>query len=475
MSLSKTSVGMGQIVGQALANKGIELAPVPGTALESLVDISTAHHKVSASAKVLAGEFERPELTVSMLSASDEIHGEDTVPVHTTVMADAVSDLSRQIAAALDLAQNTVNPTIKRVVESVTAAVDAASQASGSPLEILEKRPDPILDSVYLQESVLRYNGRPRDASLRSFGIAATDILDRLSTGHAGMDEQITEFLGRVSTDFAASVWNCLFNSSPASSMDVYARPSQVNAAVLAYFFAAKAAVEIPDGLNVELSEWREYCSRIVSSAGAAISASYDDRAKARKFGALVVHCPSETTPTGYITVDGDKYAEFLAQGGTPELIFGAAYGDRNFETSRLLANAEKLTKEWARVLSMFRTSMAYKAQDAMINGLRAAISAEINALPENLQIGDKAVYHSRLQDMLPQARARDMADLWDLSRRFVCRVIYPNSDSEALLLAIDEQGKFNPSMPEREMALCATIELVARWVAKQVIPTRHV
>jgi len=471
MALSKTSVGMAQILGLNLANKGIKLNPVNETPVSVLTDLSTAQLKLDESARALEGGFERPELSASLFAGAEAVAPGTELSPHTVQMDESVQMLSRAIGNTLDLTQNVVNPMIDRVVKKIGEAMDAAVQAAQSPLEIIQQRPDPIFDSFYLQESVSRYAGQTRDIQLQSLGIPATDIAERLKTGHAGMDEQIAEFLSRVGVEFAASVWDQLFNSAPASSLDVFARPSQQNEAVCAYFFAARAGVDIPEGLNIDLGVWKHYCASILAAAGSAIVFGYEERAAQRKFGRLVLSCPPEVQPVGRITVDGDKYADFLAQGGSPELIFATAYGDRNFDAAHMLSRADYLKDSWSKVVGMFQSAVAYQRFDAMVSGMKAAVTAEINGLAEEDLIGDRASYHERLADRCTHAKQRDVENLWHFARKAICRVIYPHTDAEALLLQIDEQSKIHPEKPVRELALYATIEIVARWLVEQLVP----
>ena len=471
MSLSKTSVGMAQIVSQVLANKGIQLHPVNETPIAVLADLSTAQLKLDESASAANGGFDRPDLITSLFAGADAVTPGTELSPHTVQMDESVEMVSRAISNTLDLAQNVVNPMIDRVVKKIGEAMDEAVQAAQSPLEIYQQRPDPIFDSVYLQESTSRYANQPRDIQLQSLGLPATDIAERLQTGHAGMDEQVSEFLGRVGLDFAVSVWDRLFNSAPASSMDVFARPSQEKEAVFAYFFAAKGLVDVPEGLNMDLGAWKAYCSSILAAAGASICGGYEERAAQRRFGRLVLACPSETQPIGRIVVDGDKYADFLAQGGTPELIFATAYGDRKFDAAEMLAKAEMLKDNWSKVLGMFQSAVAFKRFDAMVSGMKAAVTTEINAIPDDQLFGDRASYHERLRDRCQHAKQRDLEDLWHFARKAVCRVIFPQTDAEALLLQIDEQSKIHPDKPVRELALYATIEIVARWLVEQLVP----
>lgn len=471
MSLSKTSLGMAQIVGQALAAKGIQLNPVNETPIAVLTDLSTTQLKLDESARALEGGFERPDLITSLESGADAVTPGTELSPHSVQMEESVKMLERALNNTLDLTQNTVNPMIDRVVKKIGEAMDAAVQAAQSPLEIIQVRPDPIFDSIYLQESTSRYVNQPRDIRLQSLGLPASDIAERLSTGHAGMDEQVQEFLGRVGVEFAASVWDRLFNAAPASSMDVFARPSQEKEAVLAYFFAAKGLVDVPDGLNMDLGAWKAYCAEILAAAGASIVAGYDERAAQRRFGRLVLACPPEVEPVGRITVDGDKYADFLAQGGCPELIFAAAYGDRDFTVEKLLAKADVLKANWSNIVGMFQNAVAFQRFDAMVSGMKAALTAEINSIPDDQLVGERAAYHERLRERATHAKQRDLNDLWHFTRKAVCRVIYPHTDAEALLLAIDEQSKIHPEKPVRELALYATIELVARWLVDQLVP----
>lgn len=474
MSLSKTSVGMAQIVGQALATKGIQLHPVNETPVAVLTNLSTQQLQLDEGMKVQGGGFERPELSVSLLSGADaQMPGTD-LSQHTLQMTESVQMLSRVLLNTLDLTQNVVNPMIDRVVKKIGETIDSTMAASASPLELVQQRPDSIFDSVYLQESSARYVNQPRQIQLRSLNLPAGDLTARLTTGHAGMDAQILDFLDRTGVDFATSVWDRIFNSTPASSMDVFARPSQEREAVLAYFFAAKALMEVPSGLNMDLGEWRAYASSILAAAGASIVASYDERASRRRSGRMVLATPADHHPIGLVVVDGDKYTDWLAQGGSPELIFATLYGDRNFDGARMIERAEQLKKEWCSVIAMYQSAAGFKRYDAMVSGMKAQLTAEINAIPDDQLVGDRADYHERLQERTGHAKQRDMEDLWHFSRKAVCRVLFPHTDAEILLLAIDEQSKIHPDKPVRELALYATIEVVARWLVDQFVPEAH-
>lgn len=474
MSLSQTSVAMATIVSQTLAAKGLELKPVNETPLQELVELSTTQVKLNDSMVVGNGVLEPQDFTAALLAGANDAPQEGQESDHSIRMRESASLLARVLNNTLDLAQNTVTPMIQRVFDKIGETIDSKLQAAGCPLELVQQRPDPIFNSVYLVESVARYKQQPRQVPLRSLGLEIGDVNARLTTGHQGMDEQLAGFVERHGQDFVTSVWNQLFNSAPASSMDVFGRTSQADEAVLAYFYAAKALQEVPAGLDLELSAWRQYCSSLLAAAGATICAYLDERVLAQKFGQLVLAWPSEPEPLGKIVVDGDKYQNWLAQGGAPELIFATAYGDRKFDPQTMLDRAEKLRVEWDRTMSLYTTTINYKRFDALVEGLRGALSTEINALPENQLSSTREIAHTRLREIAHAAKLGDLQNLWAFVRHAVCATLFSQTDIESLLLAIDEQGKSRPETPTRELALYATIEIVAKWLFDQLTVDTH-
>lgn len=477
MSLSKTSLGMATVVGQALTKRGVQLQAVNDTPLAALVGLSTQQLQVEASLTGPLGNFERSDIVTALESDADAAIPGTNVSAHSQQLGESVEMLGRVLTNIHNLAQNVVNPTIDRVVKSIGEHIDAAQLAGVSPLSIVQQRPDPILDSVYLRESVSRYAGTPREFSLRGFpALVRPHAGSLLQTGHAGMDEQLTAFLGRVGEDYAAQVFADVFISPPAGATEIYSRPSQTDKAVLVYFFAAKLLQEIPEGLNVSLSEWQSYVSGILASAGSAIAASYDERAKRRQYGTIVLSCPEGDQPVGNLVVDGDKYDQFVAAGGTPELIFAEAYSTKNFDGESMLTKVEPLTARWAQVQALYQGQVAIKRFDAMIAGARKQITTEINDLGDDqLPPGcDKGALHDILNERMSHAKMRDLEDLWHFARKAVCRVLFFHTEAESLLLAIDQESKTNPETPVRELALFATIEIVARWLVDQMAYTDH-
>lgn len=477
MALSKTSLGMAHVVGQSLAKRAIQLHPVNDTPLQVLTDLSTQQLKLEASIAGPLGTFERSDVVVAVESDANTPFPGAEVSQHDVQMKESVELLSRVLNNIHDLTQNQVNPMIDRCVKAIDESIQQAVVAGLSPLEIVQQGVDPIFDSIYLHESVSRYANQNKEFRLRGFpDIATPTPASALTTGHGGMDAQLAEFLGRVGEDFAVKVWKDLFAAPPANTADVFGRPSQAREAVLAYFYAAKCLQEIPAGLNIDLSEWRSYVSGILAAAGASICQFYAFRDNQRRFGPLVLQCPQDQHPVGAIVVDGDKYANFTAAGGTPELIFAAAYRDRNFDVRHLLDNADVLKEHWAQVLGMYQNNIAIKRFDAMVSGVRSQLAKEINELDADfLPPGaNRATLHERLRERLTHAKMRDLDDLWHFCRKAVCRTIFYHTEAEALLLAIEEQGKTNPDTPVRELALLATIEIVARWLVDQMAYNDH-
>ncbi|QVD49079.1 hypothetical protein LUCX_9 [Xanthomonas phage vB_XciM_LucasX] len=466
--LNKTSVAMAQVLSQALAVRGVELAPVNNTPVQVLTELSTQSLVLEEGLRLSEGGFERPDVAVSLENDADFDGGVGGIGAHEEQMEQSTKMLSTVLTTTLDLAQNVVTPMIDRVVQAVSATIDNKMAAVAVPLEIIQQRPDPIFDSPYLQEAVSRHAGQNILVPIKSLGLAKPDILELVKTGHAGMDAQVAEFIERNGLEFAEGVWSDLFVSTTGSSGDVYGRISQAKAAVLAYFYASRLLNETPDGLNMELSDWRAYIAGILSSSGAAIVAYLQSRDWARKHGPLVLGAPLGQNPQGQVVVDGDKYVAYLAAGGTPEAIFGEVYGDRNFSATYLLENNERLAGYWNKILGLWQQQIASKRFDALAEGLDKAMRAEIANLDESLGLAKEGCY-TRLRERLQHLKARDLEDLWHLARKAVCRVIFPQTDIESLLLAIDEQSKAHEGVDVRELALYATVELVARWLVDQI------
>lgn len=134
------------------------------------------------------------------------------------------------------------------------------------------------------------------------------------------------------------------------------------------------------------------------------------------------------------------------------------------------------MTARWAQVQALYQGQVAIKRFDAMIAGTRKQITTEINDLSaDQLPPGcDKGALHERLNERLGHAKMRDLDDLWHFARKAVCRVLFFHTEAESLLLAIDQESKNNPDVPVRELALFATIEIVARWLVDQMAYTDH-
>lgn len=471
MSLTKTSVGLAHMIASSLADQKIELSAVPNTYVDELTRMSTGVLEMQESIAP-AGR-----LNVTMLSLADALEAgasattDDVQYPHGSALVRAAENNGRILGATLDLTQNKVTPMIARVVEGINKVVTERLQGMDSPLTLVERKDDPMLSSHYLQENVARYAGYPTGMHLRNFGLGGA-VWNLANTGHSSMDAEILEFVNRVGPEKITQVSNALFNGGAASSSEIYGLADQFSNSVVAYFIAIQGLTNVPEGLNCSLEEWNSYCSQIVSTAGAAIAYVMGRREHINSKGLLVLSSPNQGAETGTIEVNSARYADYLANGGTIEALYGSFYERGNFEPGYLMENQARLTKDWENSLGLWKTQLVGARLDAMIAATSAVLTAEINALPEEELVGTRESYHARLRERLTHAKARDFDNMWHFARKAVCRVVFPHTDAEVLLLGVEQQEKIYPGAPVRELALRAATELMGVWLAEQIVTT---
>lgn len=471
MSLSKTSLGLAHMIASSLADQRVELGTVPNTSVDELTRMSTSVLEMQESIHPAT------RMNVTMLSLSDALEAgasattDEVQYPHGSSLARDAEKAGRVLGAMLDLTQNKVTPMIGRVVEGINKTVTERLQGMDSPLTLIERKDDPMLSSHYLQENVARYAGYPTGMRLQNFGLAGA-AWELAGTGHTGMDGEIIEFVNRVGAEKISWVSNALFNGGANSSSEVYGLTDQFENSVIAYFLAIQGLTNVPEGLNCSLEEWNSYCSQIVSTAGAAIAYVMGRRDHNNSKGLLVISSPVPGSAIGTIEVNSARYADYLANGGTVEALYGSFYERGNFEPGYLIANQERLTKDWSNNLALWKTQLVSDRLDAMIAATSSVLSAEINAIPEEELIGDRESYHARLRERLTHAKARDFDNLYHFARKAVCRVIFPHTDAEVLLLSVEQQEKIYPGTPVRVLALRAALDLMGAWLAEQIVTT---
>jgi len=459
--LTQNDVKIGALVADYFASKGQSLQALDQTPLSALIASSMCVYNDQAGDA--AGQLQ----TGSMFAdPSGKVQ-------HDLVMEEAVQAVSRAIGFNLSLARNTVNPIVKQVRDDIVDQLSARQSAGLSPLAVVPFQYPALWNSPVLVEYVARYGEQvPADVTLSIGGLAVPgDLKGALLTGGDRFDAEITQFANQVGDGAIAAMWDALFGTGGSRQLsEVLAyRLDNLNAPVLAFLLANRAEREIPEGVNADAMTWKLHCTAIAARAGNAIVRNLKLRGDDSRMKRLVLRAPVGDEPEGDIIVNGDVYNQWLNDGGTPEVLFGALYAKADLFYNSLLQNAETYRQSWKNAYRLLQNRAAGQRFGDLVAATNAAMSKAINELDDNLLVEDRGALHARLAERLQRVQPRDLDDLYYLARKSVCRVMFPHTDAEGILNEIDVVAKANPDMDLREVALLATIDFTAKWLAKLV------
>lgn len=453
---------------EVLAGKGYALRAMDQTPLAVLINHSLSTVNVVESAQGLDAA---PDFPTALIQGSQSTNPLNECP-HDLAMEEAVKMVTQAVSFNVDLARNTVVPIVKTVFEETRAYMDQNAVSTLSPLSVLPFYYRPIWDSPILHELVSRYAEMPlTDMALSALGLARpADFTEAALTGAGRFDEEIAAWIQSLDPAYVGQTWDSVFGASPVPTLGPLVSVPYMGAdrALLVFLFARRLLSDVPEGVNMDRTAWSAYISTIVAQSGRAVMRVYEKRDLDRKFNNLIISSPRGSQANGSVEVVGDVYDSWLRAGGTPEVLFGAALAggaDRGYAV--LLERAAEHRRTWERTYSLLQSRVGFERFNGFVEGMRQALSKAINALPDEQLIVDRGIVHQRLQVHMECLQQRDLEQMYHACRRLVCRVMYPHTDAEGVLEAIDASKAAHPQLNMREAALLAIVDYVAVWLTK--------
>lgn len=465
--LSQSSIEASWALAEKLAKMGITLRAVDDSPLGVLVNISSAEAYLYGQAQGV--DHTPPDIVSLLMSGSTSKNSLGEVQ-HDNAMAEAVKMVSRTLEYNLDLARNKVNPLIQEVMTSTQAYMDQSGSSTLSPLNIVPFYLNPVWNSPVLHSLVERYQNLPvTDMPLRSMSIPMPgNMTEAAMTGAGAFDDEVTAYIASLPPDMPAAVWNAAFSATPVAGLNSLLSINgngQGDNALLMFLFSRRLFTsDAPEGVNMSAGEWSAYLSTITSQAGKAVCRFLEKRAMDNKYSNLIVTCPIGARPTGDIVVNGEVYDRFLKEGGSPEVIFGGI-SEQVRGYRELLDKRDYFCKAWGRIYSLLQSTATSERYNALKEGLALAVAKVINRMSDDESPVPKIVLHERLRERMKHVKQKDMENLYLVSRKAICRVIFPHTDAEKMLLAIDDATRAHPEMEVREAALLAAIDFLSAWI----------
>lgn len=412
------------------------------------------------------------------------------VPEHDLTMDEIAPIVAEAIGAALSIARNQVNPMIKRVVHWVEQQLDQDGSASILPLVIDPQFTHRVWRNPALGELVDRYEETLQPSPhVRTRNLNITD-LDRTvatKTGILDLDDDMAALIEGMGDTEMAELWHRYFQGGAESglnqTLDIDAAMSPYSLIVV-HMWTVYLSANVPDTEDIELEDFREYIAVLRAATGRLIARRIGMLDKAIRAKRMVIRYPSEEQIRSLeneggeirLIVNQQVYKRWLEDGGSPEILLGAALSDRNSHYDSLLANAEQYKRTWASHERLLRLAQRNKTFNRLQNYIGLAVGREINDLDLDTVPHTREQMHADLTVHVGHLCATDVENLYDTVRHILCNTIYKHTDTLRILTEFDRLAEARDGTGDmRELATLVAINYATDWVAEMIVRDRQV
>ena len=418
--------------------------------------------------------------------SEDQVAGANEILVGAD--ADAVDDqveaLVRSVNAMTFTARNVIVPTIDALVNQYLNRQSQAGQpnVSVNVFKYHDVHSEPALVN-HVASKYSNVMGRPEYRTFILPQLNAENIVTLVSENNPHLEQsQVVEWLLEMGAERIAAVWTKLYGTSrlfdftTASWMHPNSWPLQIDELLLAYCLTG-ALREQPQevvGESVGLEEWERALGVLHELIGSKLLQAYTYRAQDTRNQRLIITSDAkDAMRTGVVAVlvNNDVSNGWIASGGDIQALLGAAVFEPNLKTVPAInAVADQLVEQWTKYYPVLRQSCADNSMRSRRADVVAVfLSSEVPAV-EGLPAIDAGVAAQRLEAELRSISDDCYDKPFQLFAELVCRVYYPTQPLYvSFMQSMDRYAKIYPGASGRELAVEATFELVATWLAEQL------
>ncbi len=492
---------------QELEDRKIRLSAKMGPLALLASELSVAVASCGSMAAMQAeGYRENLSEIVSMIHESSASvtrteHGSMLDTSKHDVKLDEFADLvAAGVLATVSRAKQVAYPLISRLQNAITDKMVEYEDRSVFNIGIDEIGIDAVLDN----EDVFKYFEEYKD--IRHTNIGSVNVFPELSdiqlaalveAGSPEINEYLTSALVKVaSTDSLGQyVYNYLYRGDRLSNDEVqlfelrnligtmYGDASVLEGLMLAYYFGNGLVHNLPDGVNASISEVEHRVGLMTKFIGNMVYnhiLKYRNQSNERQL--LPVGLPYVDRTTGRVNtavnirVNKEVYAQFLANGGSPEVLYGAMVSDHNTNMDTLLADRAKYEDAYARFVDLNRSYTTSSRLSLYVEAIRDEMYKAFDDTEELKAIDKTSGVFIRLADMLKRMGADHISteeNTYKFLRSLVCCVVYPDQPHvEKVIADIDnfECREGEENLTTSEIACFVLIDLIVDWLSDQIV-----
>lgn len=468
--ISENTLIQAKEIAAQFSDKGLRLSAVQETPLAALVE-SSMRNVIAVESMGLSGKEGIPtfeDLLIETTNTPDAVGANQ----HSEFLDDSVELATKALTYTVNLAKTVVNPMIERVASGIEEALDASEKTAVNPININSYFDSPLWSLPYIQELFDRFS-ELSDMKAAYTGPAITLTPALLETGLPGIDSvTVTHLKALEDAGLLSDYWNTTFGSGSFDTATAFTGdPRKVAEVGLLTYLAANNIEDVPpEGADMSIESWRNMIRAVKNQAARAVALSRGFISRSRARQDMIFSFPLSGAPGSVIEVDGVVYNKFLEQGGSPEILMGAYYTDRNRNFDELIRRKDEYVKGWGIRQAALASANESRRLTVVIGALERLVAVEITRLDEAHIAYAQPAYHSQLAHFLTHVNNKDLQDLWMLARKCICRVVFPHTNVETMLLAVDEAMRQRPDLSVREAAFYASIDIMAKWLSDMIV-----
>lgn len=493
-------------IAQELQDRGVRLEPKIGPLAMLVSELSVA---TSLSNSVNADSDDAiknyiPELCNMIHQTSASVtRVDDTSLLDTSnhdIKMEEFSDLvARGVTATVHCARAIVIPAIKRMEDAIVEGLKNYEDRNIANIGIDEVGLDSVLDN----DQVFDYFGEYKNLNkitLRACNVFpkmdAIDIARLVEAGDPEINEHLQQVLSIEATtgSLGEYVYNLFYHGDALGNDTVdpyiyrnliktyYGDCRGIEGLLLAYYIGKGLLINLPDGVAGGLKDVEHRVNLLTKSLGMMIFAELEKHRSDLKENKLFpVGLPYVDRSTGQVNakysirVNKEVYAGFLADGGSPEVIYGSMVSDHCLDPQILISKRAKYESEYAKFVSLNRSYTTSSKVDLYVNSIRDEFYQMVADTEEYKEYTAASGAFVRLLNGLKRMGGDHIAtpdDTYKYLRNLMCVVLFPERpEIERVIANLDEfqcrEGEEN--LTTAEIANIILVDLVVDWLCEQV------